>query len=264
MENGLRAASQWASARQRWSIKAGPPVLALLVVWVLSMILLPVGRWTLGEAAIVPGVTLSALLQVSAVLVILTGAWGLRRAALTAAVVVVSAWALEFVGSQTGLPFGAYRYTDRLQPQVGAVPLLIPLAWLMMLPPAWAVGARLAGRASGLTFIAASALAFTAWDLFLDPQMVGWHFWTWQTPGGYFGIPWANFIGWLLGAALITALARPSALPLRPLLLIYVVTWALESIGQLFFWSLPGPAVAGFLGMGALLLAVIVRRRRAK
>ncbi len=262
MDNALRAAGGVSSLRRRWSAGVTAPVIVLLAAWVLSMILLPVGRWTFGEAAIVPGVSLSAVLQAAAVLVILNGAWGLRRTLLTVTGVVVAAWAVEFVGSHTGVPFGAYSYTDRLQPQLGAVPLLIPFAWLMMLPPAWAVGARLSGRSSGLGFVAASALAFTVWDLFLDPQMVSWHFWTWQTPVGYFGIPWVNFAGWFFGAALITALVRPSRLPLRPLLLIYAVTWALESIGQMFFWSLPGPALAGFLGMGTL-LALALRRERA-
>jgi putative membrane protein len=271
LDNALQAAAPELASKSRWAVltsrlrreRASLPVAALLALWVLSMILLPVGRWTFGEAAIVPGVTLSALLQAAAVLVILSGAWGARRTLLTAALVIAAAWVVEFVGSHTGVPFGAYRYTDRLQPQLGAVPLLVPFAWLMMLPPAWAVGAKLSGRTRGLAFILASALAFTVWDLFLDPQMVGWHFWMWQTPVGYFGIPWVNFAGWFLGAALITALARPAALPWRSLLLIYAVTWALESIGQLFFWSLPGPAIAGFFGMGALLAAALWRQRTA-
>jgi hypothetical protein len=50
---------------------------------------------------------------------------------------------------------------------------LVPLAWLMMLPPAWAV-ARLVAGGPGIAFILTAALAFTAWDLFLDPQMVAW------------------------------------------------------------------------------------------
>ena len=51
-------------------------------------------------------------------------------------------WTAEAIGSKTGFPFGAYHYTDRLQPQLLGVPLLIPLAWLMMLP------ARMGGRAA--------------------------------------------------------------------------------------------------------------------
>ncbi|MBK9747058.1 MAG: carotenoid biosynthesis protein [Chloroflexi bacterium] len=66
-------------------------------------------------------------------------AWGGRRALTTIGVIVALAWLTEFIGHTTGFPFGSYDYTPRLQPQVGGVPLLIPLAWLMMLPPAWAM-----------------------------------------------------------------------------------------------------------------------------
>jgi putative membrane protein len=78
----------------------------------------------------------------------------------------------------------------------------------MMLPSSWAVAQYITGGHSKAAFVAVSALAFAAWDLFLDPQMVGWELWTWETPATfhYFGIPLANYAGWLLAAALITVL----------------------------------------------------------
>ena len=225
----------------------------LAAAWLLSMVSLPVAKYFWGEPALVWGITLGVIFQVSLVLVLLQRAWGLARTVRTAAIVVLLAWLMEALGTATGLPFGRYHYTDRLQPQLAHVPLLIPLAWLMMLPPAWVVAYRIAGRWSGLLFIGLSAVAFTAWDLFLDPQMVAWGIWTWLEPGGYFGIPWLNFLGWLLTAALITVVIRPHDLPEWPLLLVYMVTWLLETIGLLFFWGLPGPAVVGFIGMGSLI-----------
>lgn len=237
------------------------PAPGLLAVWVLSMIALPIGRQVFGEAAIPAGITLGALLQVSLVLVLLRQTWRVARTLWTAAGVILLAWLVELTGSTTGYPFGSYHYTALLQPQLGGVPLLIPLAWLMMLPPAWAVGQRLAGSTSGPAFIGWSALALTAWDLFLDPQMVAWGLWTWAEPGGYFGIPWVNFLGWLLASALITLAVRPILLPARPLLLIYTITWLLESIGLIFFWGLPGPGLVGFIGMGSLLWLVYLKRK---
>ena len=177
------------------------------------------------------------------------------------------AWTSEAVGSKTGFPFGAYHYTDRLQPQLLGVPLLIPLAWLMMLPPAWAVAQRITRRSTGLLFVAVSALAFTAWDLFLDPQMVNWGLWVWDQPGQYFGIPLVNYAGWFLVSALITVLARPSALPTRPLFVIYALTWLIETMGLILFWGMYGPAAAGFIGMGLFVAAAgpltLKNRRRA-
>jgi putative membrane protein len=234
---------------------------ALLAGWILSMVLLPIARWVYGDDAIPYGVALSTTLQAGTVLALLSGSWGTSRIVRMVLIVIVAAWAVEFVGSQTGFPFGVYNYTDRLQPQLGDVPLLIPFAWLMMLPPAWAVASLITGGARDWRFVVASALAFTAWDLFLDPQMVAWDFWRWADPVGYFGIPWSNYAGWLLASALLTLLARPGNLPVRPLLGIYAITWALETIGQLFFWELPGPAIVGFAAMG-IMLALAVRGGR--
>ncbi len=234
-------------------LAAGIPFLPLLLVWVLTMIALPIVKHLLGDVALNAGVVLGVVLQVSFVLAVLSRAWGPARTVWVSGVVGALAWGVEALGSATGFPFGDYFYTDKLQPQLFHVPLLIPLAWLMMLPPAWAVAGRLAGSWRGLKFIALSALALTAWDLFLDPQMVAWDFWVWEQPGGYFGIPWINFAGWLLAAAVITALVRPGPLPARPLLLVYGVTWFLETFGLLFFWGLPGPALTGGAVMGLLL-----------
>lgn len=233
-----------------------PIARALTVVWALAMILLPFVRRLWGERALLRGVAANVLLQAAVVLAILWSAWGGARTLLTALAVLVLGWAVEFAGSSTGVPFGRYHYTDRLQPQLARVPLLIPFAWLMMLPPSWGVAAAIAGGVRGLLFVVLSGLAITAWDFFLDPQMVGWGLWVWERRGGYFGIPWVNFAGWALAASLITALVRPAPLPVAPLVLVYAITWALETVGQLVFWRLYGPALVGFAAMGALLLGV--------
>lgn len=222
----------------------------LIALWVLTMISLPIVRFFSDEATFNWGVSFSVLIQTAAVVAILHDTWGWGRTLRTAAIVAVLGWGIEFIGSRTGLPFGAYNYTEALQPQLGHVPLLIPLAWFMMLPPAWAIAERVVGTSSRLRFILFSAAAFTAWDLFLDPQMVHWGYWVWENPQGYFGIPWINYLGWFLTATVMTVAVRPDGLPLAPLLLIYAITWALESIGLIVFWGLVGPGLVGFVGMG--------------
>jgi putative membrane protein len=132
------------------------------------------------------------------------------------------------------------------------VPLAIPVAWLMMLPPAWGVASLITGG-YGLAFVVVSALAFTAWDLFLDPQMVAWRLWVWQKPGIYFGIPLTNYVGWFLASAAITALVQPRECPDMSLALIYAITWLLQTVGLGVFWKQPGPALCGFFGMGGML-----------
>jgi len=222
----------------------------LLFAWIACMIPMPIIQWITGDDGLTAGIVLSVLVQGALAVLFLSQAAGWPRTVTILATVVVTAWASEAIGARTGIPFGAYHYTDRLQPQLLDVPVLIPLAWLMMLPPAWAVAQRITGRTKGLAFVAASALAFTAWDLFLDPQMVHWGLWAWDQPGQYFGIPLVNFAGWLLVSALITLLARPPSLPTRPLLVVYSLTWLIETVGLILFWGLYGPAAAGFTGMG--------------
>ena len=120
----------------------------LLIAWVAGMLAMPIGEWIVGRGGLIAGVILTVLLQAWLATFFLVRAGGVRRTAFIVATVAVVAWASEALGSHTGFPFGAYHYTDRLQPQLLGVPLLIPLAWLMMLPPAWAVSQRITGRAA--------------------------------------------------------------------------------------------------------------------
>ncbi len=239
------------------------PAAVLIALWALGMIVLPIGLWTVGDQILPWAVSIDVLVLASAGIYLLLASAGMRRALRAIAVVLFGGWFVEFLGSTTGIPFGHYDYTPVLQPQIGGVPILIPLAWLMMLPSAWAVSQQFFPTSrSGQILV--SAAAFTAWDLFLDPQMVAWNFWQWENPGGYFGIPWINFLGWFVSAALLTWLANPPELPTPPFLLIYTLTWALQSIGLAFFWNMPGPAICGFLVMGFFVITSwgLWRRRR--
>ena len=233
----------------------------LLLAWLITMVSVPILQWLWGERARTYGLSLSVVLQAATVIGILVTTWGWRTTARVSAIIILLAWLAEFIGSHTGYPFGRYRYTSRLQPQLGHVPAAVPLAWLMMLPPAWAVSIAITGHSWGPTTVVVGALAFTAWDLFLDPQMVKWQLWIWESQtrlGHYFGIPWTNYVGWLLVSALVSAIALPRAAAwdsAQPALFtLYILTWVLQAIGQFVFWQLPGSALAGTAGMGTLIL----------
>jgi uncharacterized membrane protein len=230
-----------------------------LLCWVACTVSLPIFRWFWSDRGLRWSVSLGVITQAVTGVLILGAAWGWARTALTALAILILGWGVEYLGSHTGFPFGRYHYTDRLRPQLGHVPLLIPVAWLMMLPAAWAIGQAIAGGRR-LLFIAASALAFTAWDLFLDPQMVTWQLWLWDQPGGYFGIPWVNYLGWFGAAAAITAVAAPAPLPVGQLELVYAITWLLETVGLGILWRQAGPALCGFAGMGAMLAWALLTR----
>ncbi len=121
----------------------------------------------------------------------------------------VISWIYEQVGVGTGLIYGPYHYTDVLGVKLGHVPLLIPLAWFMMIYPSYVIATlivddRPTGSRGGLKHIIwlsfLSAVVMTAWDLVVDPVLSGPSFraWIWEQGGPYFGIPVQNYLGWLL------------------------------------------------------------------
>jgi len=230
-----------------------------LILWLTVLVGTPVVLWLVGEGPFPRAVTLGVLTQAASTLFALACGWSARRLVGVVAVILAATWAVEKVGVTTGWLFGGYAYTGALQPQLAGVPIVIPFAWLMMLAPAWAVASAILPERSAspgwryrLSFAALSGLAFTAWDLYLDPQMVARRLWLWDEPSGYFGIPWLNFLGWWCSATLLTLIVMPGprGLPRQRLLIIYSLTWLFQVIGLGIFWGQLGPALCGFAAMG--------------
>lgn len=175
---------------------------------------------------------------------------------------------VEAFGVATGLPFGAYAYADSLGPKVAGVPVVIPLAWAMMAYPALLVGGRIAPSPRWVALCAGAALA--TWDLFLDPQMVDAGHWVWTGGSGptLLEVPLLNFLAWFLVAtAMMAALARvpsrrePPADDRVPFAL-YLWTYASSVLAHAAFFGLPGSALLGGIGMGAVVALFILRSRR--
>ncbi|WP_245765589.1 carotenoid biosynthesis protein [Nonomuraea jiangxiensis] len=182
-------------------------------------------------------------------------AWGARRAVAAFGAAVLTGYAAELAGVLTGFPFGDYRYTGVLWPQVGGVPVVVALAWGGMGLAAYAVAASVA-PAGRWARVCAGAGALTAWDLFLDPQMVRLGLWAWARDGAYRGVPWTNFAGWLLVSALVMlVIGRVSrdAGPDRGLLALYTVMAVMETVAFAAVFDPPDPlvAAAGGIAMGA-------------
>jgi putative membrane protein len=216
-------------------------------------------------------------------------AWGVPRTSAVLAWVVGSTLLIEWVGTTTGFPFGAYRYTDALQPQVAGVPLIVPLAWFAVGVPALEVAGRITGGRAGSGRVRSglsggragrhagranarftsggvrlepmvgrwvvAALALTAWDLFLDPQMVGEGYWVWAGDGAYRDIPLTNYVGWFCSALVVLAVADRivgGATVARSLPLLGLYTWwaVMETVGFLVFFGDPLVGVVGGVAMG--------------
>lgn len=180
--------------------------------------------------------------------------WPPSRVAAAAGAVVVGTLALEWVGHTTGWPFGAYNYTAALMPQVGGVPVIVPLAWFAMAVPAREVAARLVGP--GWARVALAAVALTAWDLMLDPQMVEAGYWVWEADGPWRGIPLSNYAGWLVSSAVVMVvldrvLPSPGRIQTGRLLLALYTWWGFsEALAFVVFF---GDPVVGLVGGAAML-----------
>jgi putative membrane protein len=199
-----------------------------------------------------------------------TRRWGVARTGAAAGTIAAATTAVEHVGTRTGLPFGRYAYSGSLRPTVAGVPAIVPLAWFAMAVPARETAhAALAARSNPATRIAVGAAALTAWDLFLDPQMVGEGFWRWARVGRYRGIPVSNFAGWLLTAAGVMAVLEvvlpPTPQPDPVLVGEYGVMATMETVGfARFFGDRVVAAVggAGMVPLAAMATARLVGRRR--
>ncbi len=144
-----------------------------------------------------------------AMLGVTAGAWlwvnfGTRGAGI-GVTVFAAGLALEYIGVSTGLPFGAYTYTGVLVPQLpGNVPLAIGFAWVLIVVSGLFTARWLLRSAPARVTCTAGALLAVGLDFLLEP--VAYHvkgYWLWHETEGYYGVPWSNFLAWLLAAVLM-------------------------------------------------------------
>ena len=139
----------------------------------------------------------------------------------------------------------------------------------MAVPARETAHAALGRHSNRITRALAGSAALTAWDLFLDPQMVGEGYWRWTRPGAYRGIPMSNFLGWFVTGVGIIALLD-AVLPVADdpaeadgaLVGQYAYMGVMETVGFARFFRDPVVATVGGLGMLPIAAAAIVRKLR--
>ena len=203
---------------------------------------------------------------------------GWRRTLQSLAICFVLSFAAEAIGTTTGYPFGPYVYTERLGFLIlGLVPFNIPTSWFYLLVAGLGICGRIlparddAANKWWWSFVA--ALILTAWDLTMDPAMFRTEHWLWQLPDlstaplwqqwlgsstAYFGVPPANFLGWVLTGTIVARamlfVIPPSVWAARVSPERFPVTlYAANAILPLTIclrWGMAPAALVGFVAMG--------------
>lgn len=138
---------------------------------------------------------------------------GWARTLLLAAWVAPLAWVSEFTSTRIGIPFGLYHYTETTREQelfVANVPMMDSLSFTFLVYAAFCLArGALRGRQAPPAVIAlASGVLMMLLDVVVDPVAVRgdqWflgHIFAYAEPGLFFGVPVANFAGWIVVGAL--------------------------------------------------------------
>jgi putative membrane protein len=107
----------------------------------------------------------------------------------------------------TGVPFGHYYYSDILGAKLFLVPLIIAPAYFAVGYLSWTLARVLLGafeyRPQGWNVFLVPLVAtfvMVSWDVSMDPTTSTIdRSWIWLQGGGYFGVPFSNFVpGWFL------------------------------------------------------------------
>lgn len=189
--------------------------------------------------------------------------WGRWRTVFATIATTTFTFAVERVGVRTGRPFGRYDYRPALQPQLAGVPVAVPMAWFSMAVPAREVAhAALGSQSTALRRILGGAIALTAWDVFLDPQMTREGYWSWHRKGRYRGIPSTNFFGWLATGLVVMAIIEvvlPAGSPSGALVTQYGAVGVMEAAAFATFFDDRLVAIAGSVAMLPVAAVAVAR-----
>jgi putative membrane protein len=243
-------------------LRSRPPAAGAVWFLVGAAVLVQIVYPLVPTAARTPVTMLSVVVFAVASLADAARVHGRRGVAALLAVACGGGLLVEGLGLHTGVPFGPYHYTGTLGPELVGVPVIVPLAWMMMAWPALVVARALARGPVAVALVGGAALA--SWDLFLDPQMVAAGHWVWADPMPALpfvpGVPLSNYAGWVVVAILMTAALHRLVGPTgtgqapvsRPAAALYLWAYASSVVAHAVFFGLPGSAVVGGLVMGAV------------
>lgn len=210
----MKIDSRWS----RWNLQASA---TLFMIWYAVGFLLLGTSWLpqeLTESSKIWGDIVFLLLAASVTFFYSIKLCGTKVATRITVIVLLASACAEMLGAATGFPFGHYKYTENLGPQLfGQMPLIIPFCWLtIILNSLWITLYLLKTTTfdSSSKFFLMITTAFLAvlTDLNLEPvASLVKHYWIWVEPGvHYYGIPGFNFFGWFMVSLIMLAIFLPS------------------------------------------------------
>jgi putative membrane protein len=179
-------------------------ILWLLVVLTAALSIFAVLPFTVGIAGILGIIcTLARLLFA---LIHGSHQLGWHRLGILFVITCIVSWCYESLSIATGFPFGHYEYTAELGPKLGAVPVMIMPAYFGVCYLAWVLAHILLDKfdrqidsRSMFAIPVIASFIMVMWDMSIDPlSSTVMHQWIWHDGGSYFGVPFSNFLGWLL------------------------------------------------------------------
>lgn len=121
-----------------------------------------------------------------------------RNLILWFSIILLSGFFVEYVGVNTGFPFGHYHYTSTLQPQIAQIPIAIAFAWVGITLGALGISDFLKRRCvifnSTIVFLIFSALLILILDMLMEPVATQLQYWQWASET----IPIHNYIAWFI------------------------------------------------------------------
>jgi putative membrane protein len=164
----------------------------------------------------VPEATNPDLAWVSAIFVIVLAIpsfWALKNwlgiKSAGAIIMALGAFALfiENIAIATGLPYGEFEYGEEIGGKILEVPWTVFFSWSPLVLGAYSLSANLLQRnkpslQNAGMLVALSVVFLLLTDGVLDPGAVQQEFWKYKAGGLYYGVPFSNFIGWIISGAI--------------------------------------------------------------
>ena len=185
---------------------------------------------------------------------------GKRDAILLLCLLGLYAFIIESIALATGFPYGSFSYTELIGPRIfGATPLALFVSWTPLLLAAYSVAAN--AFYNPWARVGVTTIVLVVFDFVLDPGAVYLKFWSYSEGGWYYGVPWSNYLGWVISGLVGAGLLEFILHRLRPLLpvpiqLIYTAFLTLYLWTWISFFA--GLLIPGVIGCAVLALLTLI------